>query len=76
VRALAIFWLAASCALAGKITAESDHAADFARYKTFAIRDGELNTSGGHRERLDGAGTADGFRKIRFGRALLHCDGR
>ena len=34
----------ASCALASKITAESDHAADFSRYKTFAIRYGELDT--------------------------------
>lgn len=46
MRPLAIFLLTASCAFAGKITAESDHAADFAGYKTFAIRYGELNTSG------------------------------
>lgn len=44
MRALAIFWLTAACAFGWKITAESDREADFSRYKTFAIRYGELNT--------------------------------
>jgi hypothetical protein len=39
---LAIF--ASSCALAQKITVEFDQAANFSRYKTFAIRDGQLNS--------------------------------
>ncbi len=45
MRALAIVLLTASCALAGKITAESGRGTDFSRYKTFAIRFGELNNS-------------------------------
>lgn len=36
--------LAALAALAQKITIEFDQAADFTRYKTFAIRDGQLNS--------------------------------
>ena len=36
--------LAATGAWAQKITVEFDQAADFARYKTFAIRDGQLNS--------------------------------
>ena len=36
--------LATSGALAQKITVEFDQAADFSRYKTFAIRDGQLNS--------------------------------
>ncbi len=45
MRALAIFWLTATCVF-GKITAKSDRAADFSHYKTFAICYGELDTSG------------------------------
>jgi len=37
-------WLASIGAWAQKITVEFDQAADFARYKTFAIRDGVLNS--------------------------------
>lgn len=33
-----------SFALAQKVTVEFDHSADFSRYKTFAIRDGQLRT--------------------------------
>ncbi len=36
--------LAAAGAWAQKITVEFDQAADFSRYKTFAIRDGQLNS--------------------------------
>ena len=36
--------LAATGAWAQKITVEFDQAADFARYKTFAMRDGQLNS--------------------------------
>jgi hypothetical protein len=36
--------LAATGAWAQKITVEFDQAADFAKYKTFAIRDGQLNS--------------------------------
>lgn len=36
--------LAAAGAWAQKITVEFDQAADFTRYKTFAIRDGQLNS--------------------------------
>src|SRR5271167_2560542 len=36
--------LAASGAWAQKITVEFDKSADFSRYKTFAIRDGQLNS--------------------------------
>ncbi len=36
--------LAAMSAFAQKITVEFDQAADFSRYKTFAIRDGQLNS--------------------------------
>jgi hypothetical protein len=45
LKALAMIFLASSCAVAWKITAESDRGTDFSRYKTFAIRFGELNTS-------------------------------
>jgi hypothetical protein len=37
-------FLAAHCAFAQKVTVEFDQAADFSKYKTFAIRDGELNS--------------------------------
>ena len=36
--------LGAASAWAQKITVESDQAADFTKYKTFAIRDGQLNS--------------------------------
>ena len=36
--------LAAHCAFAQKVTVEFDQAADFSKYKTFAIRDGQLNS--------------------------------
>ena len=44
MRLLLLALLATSCALAQKITVEFDQAADFSRYKTFAIRDGQLNS--------------------------------
>ena len=37
-------FLLAAYAFAQKVTFEFDQAADFARYKTFAIRDGQLNS--------------------------------
>jgi len=42
-----LFWislLVSACAFAQKVTVEFDQAADFSRYKTFAIRDGQLNS--------------------------------
>jgi hypothetical protein len=36
--------LAAGCVFAQKVTVEFDQAADFSKYKTFAIRDGRLNS--------------------------------
>jgi len=36
--------LATQCALAQKVTVEFDQAADFSKYKTFSIRDGQLNS--------------------------------
>jgi hypothetical protein len=36
--------LLSSCVFAQKITVEFDQAADFTRYKTFAIRNGQLNS--------------------------------
>jgi hypothetical protein len=44
MRLLLLALLATSCALAQKITVEFDQAADFSKYKTFAIRDGQLNS--------------------------------
>lgn len=44
MKRLAIVLLAAASALAQKITVEFDQAADFTRYKTFAIRAGQLNS--------------------------------
>lgn len=44
MRAILLIWLAAACAFAQKITIEFDQAADFSRYRTFAIRDGQLNS--------------------------------
>jgi len=44
MRVLLLALAAALSAFAQKITIEFDEAADFARYKTFAIRDGQLNS--------------------------------
>jgi hypothetical protein len=44
MRLLLLALLATNCALAQKITVEFDQAADFSKYKTFAIRDGQLNS--------------------------------
>jgi hypothetical protein len=44
IRVLVLILLAAAGAWAQKITVEFDQAADFTRYKTFAIRDGQLNS--------------------------------
>jgi hypothetical protein len=44
MRVLVLALLAASGAFAQKITIEFDQAADFGRYKTFAIRGGQLNS--------------------------------
>ena len=41
---LAFGLLLASSAFAQKITIEFDQAADFSRYRTFAIRNGQLNS--------------------------------
>jgi hypothetical protein len=43
-RILFLAVLSAALAWAQKITVEFDQAADFSRYKTFAIRDGQLNS--------------------------------
>jgi hypothetical protein len=43
-KVILLTWLAAAAALAQKITVEFDQAADFGKYKTFAIRDGQLNS--------------------------------
>jgi uncharacterized protein DUF4136 len=43
-RALIVILLAAGGAHAQKVTVEFDQAADFTKYKTFAIRDGKLNS--------------------------------
>ena len=44
IRVVVFLLLAAAVAWAQKITVEFDQAADFTRYKTFAIRDGQLNS--------------------------------
>jgi hypothetical protein len=44
MRVLILTLLAALGAFAQKITVEFDEAADFSKYKTFAIRDGQLNS--------------------------------
>ena len=44
MRTLVLILLVASAAFAQKITVEFDHEADFARYKTFAIHEGQLNS--------------------------------
>ncbi len=43
-RILVLAVLSAALAWAQKITVEFDQAADFSKYKTFAIRDGQLNS--------------------------------
>ena len=43
-KVILLTWLAAAGAWAQKITVEFDQAADFGKYKTFAIRDGQLNS--------------------------------
>src|SRR5665213_1933954 len=43
-RILVLAVLSAALGWAQKITAEFDQAADFSRYRTFAIRDGQLNS--------------------------------
>lgn len=43
-RILVLAVLSAALAWAQKVTVEFDQAADFAKYKTFAIRDGQLNS--------------------------------
>ena len=42
--AVIVSLLAAHGALAQKVTMEFDQAADFSKYRTFAIRDGRLNS--------------------------------
>lgn len=44
MKILFISLIAALSAFAQKVTVEFDQAADFSRYKTFAIRDGQLNS--------------------------------
>jgi hypothetical protein len=44
MRFILVAWLSLSGALAQKITVEFDQAADFAKYRTFAIRGGQLNS--------------------------------
>src|ERR1700676_5304544 len=43
-KVILLTWLATAGAWAQKITVEFDQAADFGKYKTFAIRDGQLNS--------------------------------
>ena len=40
-----LIWLAAAGSFAQKITVEFDQTADFSKYKTFAIRDGQLSSN-------------------------------
>jgi hypothetical protein len=44
MKTLILILLAAGTVFAQKVTVEFDQTADFAKYKTFAIRDGELNS--------------------------------
>jgi hypothetical protein len=44
MRLLALAFLAASAALAQKVTIEFDQAVDFSHFRTFAIRGGQLNS--------------------------------
>ena len=43
-KVILLTWLTAAGAWAQKITVEFDQAADFGKYKTFNIRDGQLNS--------------------------------
>ena len=43
-KTLVLSLLGAAAAFGQKVTIEFDQAADFTRYKTFAIRDGQLNS--------------------------------
>ncbi len=44
MRAFLLIFFAAASAFAQKVTIEFDQTVDFSRYKTFAIRDGKLNS--------------------------------
>lgn len=44
MRVILLMWLVAACAFGQKITIEFDQAADFSKFQTFAIRDGQLNS--------------------------------
>jgi hypothetical protein len=44
MRVLVLILLAAGSAFAQKVTVEFDQTADFSKYKTFAVRNGELNS--------------------------------
>src|SRR3954470_17047030 len=44
MKVLILILLAAGSAFAQKVTVEFDEAAEFARYKTFSIREGQLNS--------------------------------
>ena len=44
MRAILLIALAVQCAWAQKVTVEFDQAVDFSKYKTFAVRDGQLNS--------------------------------
>lgn len=44
MRVVLLIWLTATCTFAQKVTVEFDPAADFSRYKTFAVREGQLNS--------------------------------
>lgn len=44
MRAILLACVATVCAFAQKVTIEFDQAADFSKYKTFAIRGGQLNS--------------------------------
>src|SRR6202030_4373501 len=43
-KVILLMWLATAGAWAQKITVEFDQSADFTKYRTFAIRDGQLNS--------------------------------
>ncbi|HEV8043039.1 MAG TPA: DUF4136 domain-containing protein [Bryobacteraceae bacterium] len=44
MRALLLIFFAAFCAFAQKVNIEFDQSVDFSKYRTFAIRDGQLNS--------------------------------
>jgi hypothetical protein len=44
MRALLLIFFAAFCAFAQKVNVEFDQSVDFSKYRTFAIRDGQLNS--------------------------------